>query len=250
MTNPDSPPRTCSQGHTVPEERDDCPVCGETFAGTESQPGRSLWDVMGQNSTPTQPDTVDPGEAEDDGTPPDSTDRDDTDEEAEEAPRPKGLWSMMEPNRDDAPSETIVSTAQLPEIEPVELAEAVDDDDRTDWEVSDGEKPDGEKQPEWDEDTDSDNGEPGSPRSRSCRTSLVLGIAALLLAGLGLVPPTFWTSLPALVAGLVAVYTGLVGTGETGTTSGEHLRGRGEAMAGISLGTLGMFLPRLLQMWL
>ncbi|GIS62527.1 MAG: hypothetical protein CM1200mP2_47520 [Planctomycetaceae bacterium] len=61
MTNPDSPPRTCSQGHTVPEERDDCPVCGETFAGTESQPGRSLWDVMGQNSTPTQPDTVAPG---------------------------------------------------------------------------------------------------------------------------------------------------------------------------------------------
>ena len=53
-----------------------------------------------------------------------------------------------------------------------------------------------------------------------------------------------------LVAGLVAVYTGLVGAGETGTTSGEHLRGRGEAMAGISLGTLGMFLPRLLQMWL
>ena len=153
MTNPDSPPRICSQGHTVPEERDDCPVCGETVAGTESQPGRSLWDVMGQNSTPTQPDTVAPGEAEDDGTPPDSTDRDDTDEEAEEAPRPKGLWSMMEPNRDDAPSETIVSTAQLPEIEPVELAEAVDDDDRTDWERSDGEKPDGEQQPEWDEDT-------------------------------------------------------------------------------------------------
>ena len=250
MTRPDSPPRICSQGHTVPEERDDCPVCRETVAGTESQPGRSLGDVMGQNSTPTQPDTVDPGEAEDDGTPPDSTDRDDTDEEAEEAPRPKGLWSMMEPNRDDAPSETIVSAAQLPEIEPVELAEAVDDDDRTDWERSDGEKPDGEQQPEWDEDTDSDNGEPGSPRSRSCRTSLVLGIAALLLAGLGLVPPTFWTSLPALVAGLVAVYTGLVGTGETRTTSGEHLRGRGEAMAGIGLGTLGMFLPRLLQMWL
>ena len=250
MTNPDSPPRICSQGHTVPEERDDCPVCGETFTGTESQPGRSLWDVMGQNSTPTQPDTVDPGEAEDDGPPPDSTARDDTDEEAEEAPRPKGLWSMMEPNRDDAPSETLVSTAQLPEIEPVELAAAVADDDRTDWERSDGEKPDGEQQPEWDEDTDSDNGEPGSPRSRSCRTSLVLGIAALLLAGLGLVPPTFWTSLPALVAGLVAVYTGLVGTGETGTTSGEHLRGRGEAMAGIGLGTLGMFLPRRLQMWL
>ena len=247
MTKPDSPPRTCSRGHTVPEDRDDCPVCGETVAGPEFQPGRSLWDVMGQNSTPTQPNTVEPGEAEDDGPLPDSTDRDDT---GEEAPRPKGLWSMMEPNRDDAPSETIVSTAQLPEIEPVELAEAVEDDDRTDWEASDGEKPDSEQQPEWDEDTDSDSGEPSSPRSRSCRTSLVLGIAALLLAGLGLVPPTFWTSLPALVAGLVAVYTGLVGTGETRTTSGEHLRGRGEAMAGIGLGTLGMFLPRLLQMWL
>ena len=54
-----------------------------------------------------------------------------------------------------------------------------------------------------------------------------------------------WTSLPALVAGLVAVYTGLVGIGET---SSKGLGGRGKAMVGIALGTLGMFLPRMLQM--
>ena len=76
MTKPDSPPRTCSRGHTVPEDRDDCPVCGETVAGTDSQPGRSLWDVMGQNSTPTQPKTADTGELEDDGSPRDSTAQD------------------------------------------------------------------------------------------------------------------------------------------------------------------------------
>ena len=250
MTTPDSPPRTCSQGHTVPDELGDCPVCGEPVAGTEAQRGRSLWDVMGQNSTPTQAKTADPGELEDDGSPLDSTDQGETDEEAEEAPRPKGLWSMMEPNRDDAVPETIASAPRLPEIEPVELAEAVDDDDQTDWEASDGEGRNGGQQREWNEETDSDGAESISPRSRSCRTSLVLGIAALLLAGLGLVPPTFWTSLPALVAGLVAVYTGLVGTGETGAASGRHQRGRGEAMVGIGLGTLGMFLPRLLQMWL
>ena len=68
---------------------------------------------------------------------------------------------------------------------------------------------------------------------------------ATLLAGLGLVPPVIWTSLPALVAGLVAVYTGLVGIGET---SSKGLGGRGKAMVGIALGTLGMFLPRMLQM--
>ena len=245
MTTPDSPPRTCSQGHTVPDELGDCPVCGEPVAGTETQRGRSLWDVMGQNSTPTQAKTADPGELEDDGSPLDSTDQGETDEEAEEAPRPKGLWSMMESNRDDVPPETTASAPRLPKIEPVELAEAVDNDDRTDWRESDG-----EQQDEGGRETDSDGTEPVSPRSRSCRTSLILGIAALLLAGLGLVPPTFWTSLPALAAGLVAVYTGLVGTGETGASSGRHLRGRGEAMVGIGLGTLGMFLPRLLQMLL
>ena len=250
MTTPDSPLRTCSQGHTVPDELGDCPVCGESVAGTEALRGRSLWDVMGQNSTPTQPKTADTGELEDDGSPRDSTDQDETAEEAEEAPRPKGLWSMMEPNRDDVSPETIASAPRLPEIEPVELAEAVDNDDRAEWRKSDDGDQDGEQQDEGNGETDSEGAESVSPKSRSCRTSLILGIAALLLAGLGLVPPTFWTSLPALAAGLVAVYTGLVGTGETGVSSGRRLRGRGEAMVGIGLGTLGMFLPRLLQMLL
>ena len=67
------------------------------------------------------------------------------------------------------------------------------------------------------------------------------------VAGLGLVPPVIWTSLPALLVGLVAVYTGLVGISETGS---KGLRGRGKATVGIALGTLGMFLPRMLQMLL
>ncbi len=71
------------------------------------------------------------------------------------------------------------------------------------------------------------------------------GIISILLAGLGLVPPVIWTSVPALMVGLVAVYTGLVGISDTRSSSG-----RVEAMVGIGLGTLGMFLPRMLQMLL
>ena len=254
MTAPDSTPQSCPQGHSVPDELDDCPICGEAVVGTDAHPGRSLWEVMGQTSTPPQPVTVDPDE--DDEIRDDTTNEDEADEEVEETPRPKGLWSMMQPDRDarqPEEMEAIEAGPQLPEIEPVELAEAVTDDEAG-WEENDGTGWDEDRPEERDGQADSDGAESrptvsNIPLSRSCRTSLLLGIAALLLAGLGLVPPTFWTSLPALAAGLVAVYTGLVGTGETGTASGS-LRGRGEAMVGIGLGTLGMFLPRLLQMLL
>lgn len=255
MTAPDSTPQSCPQGHTVSDELDDCPICGEAVVGKEAHPGRSLWEVMGQTSTPPQPVTVEPDEDEEIRD--DTTNEDEADEGGEETPRPKGLWSMMQPDRDTRQPEqlgAIEAGPQLPEIEPVELAEAVTDDE-AEWAESDGTEWDEGRPEEADEQqADSDGVEPGPtvsdiPLSRSCRTSLLLGIAALLLAGLGLVPPTFWTSLPALAAGLVAVYTGLVGTGETGTAS-RGLRGRGEAMVGIGLGTLGMFLPRLLQMLL
>ena len=228
--------RSCPRGHAVPDQSPDCPVCGEPVnqADAEETRGRSLWDLMGQ------PDG--------DASPSDSTNSDQqqspTEENAEpghqdieppqedqggtEPLRSRGLWGMMQQGQDDPGVAAEETMPQLPEIEPMELAEAT--------EVETG-----------GDDPEQASMVTGQNLSRSCRTSLVTGIAATLLAGLGLVPPVIWTSLPALLAGLVAVYTGLVGAGET-RSSPDRLRGWREAVIGIGLGTLGMFLPRLLQM--
>ncbi len=240
MTPENSTHRSCPRGHAVPDQSPDCPVCGEPVnqADAEETRGRSLWDLMGQ------PDG--------DASPSDSTNSDQqqspTEENAEpghqdieppqedqggtEPLRSRGLWGMMQQGQDDPGVAAEETMPQLPEIEPMELAEAT--------EVETGEVETGGDDPEQ------ASMVTGQNLSRSCRTSLVTGIAATLLAGLGLVPPVIWTSLPALLAGLVAVYTGLVGASET-RSSPDRLRGWREAVIGIGLGTLGMFLPRLLQ---
>lgn len=241
MTPENSTHRSCPRGHAVPDQSPDCPVCGEPVnqADAEETRGRSLWDLMGQ------PDG--------DASPSDSTNSDQqqspTEENAEpghqdieppqedqggtEPLRSRGLWGMMQQGQDDPGDAAEETMPQLPEIEPMELAEAT--------EVETTEVETGGDDPEQ------ASMVTGQNLSRSCRTSLVTGIAATLLAGLGLVPPVIWTSLPALLAGLVAVYTGLVGASET-RSSPDRLRGWREAVTGIGLGTLGMFLPRLLQM--
>ena len=241
MTPENSTHRSCPRGHAVPDQSPDCPVCGEPVnqADAEETRGRSLWDLMGQ------PDG--------DASPSDSTNSDQqqspTEENAEpghqdieppqedqggtEPLRSRGLWGMMQQGQDDPGDAAEETMPQLPEIEPMELAEAT--------EVETGGDETGGDDPEQ------ASMVTGQNLSRSCRTSLVTGIAATLLAGLGLVPPVIWTSLPALLAGLVAVYTGLVGASET-RSSPDRLRGWREAVIGIGLGTLGMFLPRLLQM--
>ena len=228
--------RSCPRGHAVPDQSPDCPVCGEPVnqADAEETRGRSLWDLMGQpdgdaspsNSTnsdqqqsPTE-ENAEPGHQ--DIEPPQE------DQGGTEPLRSRGLWGMMQQGQDDPGVAAEETMPQLPEIEPMELAEAT--------EVETG-----------GDDPEQASMVTGQNLSRSCRTSLVTGIAATLLAGLGLVPPVIWTSLPALLAGLVAVYTGLVGAGET-RSSPDRLRGWREAVIGIGLGTLGMFLPRLLQM--
>ena len=246
MTPENSTHRSCPRGHAVPDQSPDCPVCGEPVnqADAEETRGRSLWDLMGQ------PDG--------DASPSDSTNSDQqqspTEENAEpghqdieppqedqggtEPLRSRGLWGMMQQGQDDPGDAAEETMPQLPEIEPMELAEATEVEAT---EVETTEVKTGGDDPEQ------ASMVTGQNLSRSCRTSLVTGIAATLLAGLGLVPPVIWTSLPALLAGLVAVYTGLVGASET-RSSPDRLRGWREAVIGIGLGTLGMFLPRLLQM--
>jgi hypothetical protein len=216
-------------------------VCGEPVnqADAEETRGRSLWDLMGQpdgdaspsdstNSDQQQSPTgenAEPGH-QDIEPPPE-------DQGGTEPLRSRGLWGMMQQGQDDPGDAAEENMPQLPEIEPMELAEAT--------EVENGEVENGGDDPEQASMVTVQN------LSRSCRTSLVTGVAATLLAGLGLVPPVIWTSLPALLAGLVAVYTGLVGASET-RSSPDRLRGWREAVIGIGLGTLGMFLPRFLQM--
>ena len=236
MTPENSTHRSCPRGHAVPDQSPDCPVCGEPVnqADAEETRGRSLWDLMGQpdgdaspsdstNSDQQQSPTgenAEPGH-QDIEPPPE-------DQGGTEPLRSRGLWGMMQQGQGDPDGVVEENMPQLPEVEPMELAEAT--------EVETGET-DPEQAPIV----------TGQKLSRSCRTSLITGIAATLLAGLGLVPPVIWTSLPALLAGLVAVYTGLVGASET-RSSPDRLRGWREAVIGIGLGTLGMFLPRLLQM--
>ena len=212
----------------------------------QQAPGRSLWDLMGHSDPPTQTDSelpapLDPARPTDDQETGDEASDSGT-ETAEEVERPKGLWGVMQ--RDDAgpvdeaepPPPEMPELPGMPEVEPMELDEATESD--IPEEDEEGEEGD------WDED---EPAESVRASSKSCGISLAAGIIATLLAGLGLVPPVIWTSLPALLAGLMAVYTGLVGIGETGS---KGLRGRGKATVGIALGTLGMFLPRMLQMLL
>ena len=150
--------------------------------------------------------------------------------------RGRSLWDVM--GRNDQTTDNTADSNQppgptdrpvLPDDAPVELDEATRDEDP--------DEPERESEPK----------DPDRILSRSCRISLVTGSIAIPLAGLGLVPPVFWTSLPALAVGLVAVYTGLVGISETRSAS-RRRRGALEAVIGISLGTLGMFLPRMLQL--
>jgi hypothetical protein len=215
-------------------------VCGEPVnqADAEETRGRSLWDLMGQPDDDTSPsnstnsdqqqsateESAEPGHQ--DIEPPQE------DQVGTEPLRSRGLWGMMQQGQGEPGDAAEENMPQLPEVEPMELAEATEIETGGDGTGDDPEQA---------------SIVTGQTLSRSCRTSLVTGIAATLLAGLGLVPPVIWTSLPALLAGLVAVYTGLVGASET-RSSPDRLRGWREAVTGIGLGTLGMFLPRLLQM--
>ncbi len=236
MTPEDSTHRSCPRGHAVPDQSPDCPVCGEPVnqADAEETRGRSLWDLMGQpdgDASPSNSTNSDQQQtATDEIAEPGHQDIEPPQEDqvGTEPLRSRGLWGMMQQGQGDPDDAAEENMPQLPEVEPMELAEATEvdigGDDPKQASIVTGQK-----------------------LSRSCRTSLVTGIAATLLAGLGLVPPVIWTSLPALLAGLVAVYTGLVGASET-RSSPDRLRGWREAVIGIGLGTLGMFLPRLLQM--
>ena len=159
--------------------------------------------------------------------------------------RGRSLWDVMGRNDQTADNTNTADSNQppgpilpeLPDDDPVELDEATRDEDTDE----------AEHEPEYEPEYESEPTDPERVLSRSCRISLVTGSIATPLAGLGLVPPVIWTSLPALAVGLVAVYTGLVGISETRSAS-RRRRGALEAVIGISLGTLGMFLPRMLQL--
>lgn len=232
--------RHCPRGHPVPTELENCPVCGETPAEETARANHSLWDVMKQAGSSGNPDQ----EAVES---PVAADRDEPLDEPDtvaDEPRPRGLWEVMQT------SPPTVS----PLSEPIELDDLVKSPaesspgPETDQDIDDGQDEETAEPKGPDKDEDDQNEWAGKPvvRSRRCRASLILGVLAMLLAGVGLLPPEFWTRLPALIAGLAAVYAGLVGIGEIRSVS-RPATGRFEAIFGIGLGTLGMFLTRILD---
>jgi len=161
---------------------------------------------------------------------------------------PRGLWDMMQ-QTPDVPTE-------VPADEPINLEAAAELASRHDENSDENSDRDDEWAGDGTADLDESWQQPETaaspdnrPMSRSCRVSLIAGVASLLLAGLGLVPPIIWTSLPALLVGLLAVYTGLVGSSESSGTA-SRFRGRQVGLAGAALGVVGIFLPRLLQVLL
>ncbi|MDP7275845.1 MAG: DUF4190 domain-containing protein [Planctomycetaceae bacterium] len=231
--------RHCPRGHPVPTELENCPVCGETPAEETARAGHSLWDVMKQADSSGDPDqeTVAPPVGDRD----EPLDEPDT---VADEPRPRGLWEVMQKS----------SPTVSPLSEPIELDDLVKSHaesppgPETDQDIDDGQDEETAEPMGPDKDEDGKNDWAGKPadRSRRCRASLILGVLAMLLAGVGLLPPEFWTRLPALFAGLAAVYTGLVGIDEIRSAS-RPATGRLEAISGIGLGTLGMFLTRILD---
>lgn len=234
-------PRRCPRGHLVPIELEDCPVCGAPLEKTAPS-GRSLWDMM-QQVQPAEPDRESVKSPVAAGSDEHRDDPDDPNVAGDEGEsRPRGLWGVMQQ----------ASPPVAPLDDPVEL----DDLDQAHAQSPPGpeideDSGDGGDDPsaelEWpNKDSEDDPAVEPISRSSRCRTSLVLGVLAILLAGVGLLPPEFWTRLPALIVGLAAVYTGLVGLGELRAAS-KPVNGRGEAMSGIGFGTLGMFLTRILD---
>ncbi len=86
---------------------------------------------------------------------------------------------------------------------------------------------------------------PSSPKKSSkALTSVILGSCAILLSGLALFPG-MWTKFPALGLGFVALFSGFLAADEIRTSRGRQT-GMNQALAGMALSIIGMFLGPLL----
>ncbi len=84
-----------------------------------------------------------------------------------------------------------------------------------------------------------------SVMSRKAKTSVWLGISAITLSALALVPG-MWTKFPALIVGFVALFCGFLAADEVRTSRGRVL-GLNHALTGMGLSIVGMLLGPLLS---
>ena len=259
--------RRCSQGHDVPGGEDTCPVCGESLPAAPAAPGRSLWELMkhpgaadeeGSGADKEQEDNPEtshprglwemmgkPEAADEEGSIEDEEgsieDEEGSIEDEErggelesETGQPRGLWDVMRRSetRPETPAGEKEPVAEmsitLPDDEPVSLEELAEI--------------------EATEDTRDLREEATEPvarevtrRSPRCLVSLGLGSLALPLSAVAALPPEPWTRLPALLVGLAAVHSGLVGLNESRASGGSRAD-QAMAITGATLGTVGMFL--------
>ncbi len=170
---------------------------------------RSLWALMRTLSSTDEDCSPDPADVK----------------SLESTDKPKGLWAVMNsPDRsspDSAPSERLIESTNIAPTAatdiPSRLALTIEQPLVTAW-------------------------------SRRALTAGLCGIGTLLLALLSLWPGWLFR-VPALLAGLIASWLGLLADSEVRRSHGRQ-RGRPLAWSGIGLGAMGMFLaPTLLARW-
>lgn len=187
---------------------------------SSEKPGRSLWEILRRiaRTKLASPDT------ESDSTP---------DDRDQPIASPRSLWEVMGPHNPDESGSAEIAPPSGPAR------------DRT-GQTAFPENVGGESA---DEDVPSSaptqiSAPPGEPTLSECSRRALLSLAAGLLsipaAALTVLDNVVW-NLPALVLGFGAVLTGLAALGEIRRSSGEQT-GRGLALAGIVLGSIGMFL--------
>jgi hypothetical protein len=227
-------------------------------------PRRSLWEVMrGVASAGHSADTID------------STPELPTDSVASDAPKPKGLWSVMSGIAASQAETTAEGEASAVTEEPRDAVEslscdAIADDLSRDEDAAMASLPiapepelSAEKKYEqaaalatmshikstWEpeppvEPFDEDERE-WSSRAIAAASGAALTVALAALSYL----PEWWYRLPPLVAGLLSVLLGFIAAGDVRRSRGR-LKGRWAALCGVWIGGLGMFLaPTVFARW-
>lgn len=178
--------------------------------------------------------------------------------------KPRGLWSLMQPEAapaEEVAEESTLEAAATDQTEPVEeagetygiaateqrtepfagdgeelevapLEELTEEEERQELDVSVGDVASAEAKPREVVST--------VPRSRGAVRSLWLGIVAVLISGLALLPE-FWLRIPSTLVGFLALMLGLLAHGEIRRSRGRQ-SGQGLAAAGMIFGAAGMLL--------
>lgn len=174
----------------------------------------------------------------------------------ETAPKPageasRGLWSLMGSGKPAVEEPEVAEATAEPELEPLEAADEVDDSeesaepDNEQLEVAPLEELAAEEEREVAEAKEAAAAarpveKPPAVRSRGAMHALLLGLVALPMSALSLLPE-LWLRIPANLLGFLALMIGLLAVGEIKRSRGRQ-SGRRLAMTGIACGVLSLML--------